>query len=1016
MKPAGPAGNLPRERIARDLSQLIEGDVRFSEHERLLYATDASIFQVEPIGVVCPRHAADVERIVAYCAEHKLPILPRGGGTSLAGQTVNRAIVIDFSVLCRDLIEVDAAKRTARVQPGMVLDLLNAALVPHGLLFGPDVASGWSANIGGMIGNNSAGARSIVYGRTVEHLLGLDVILAGGQRIYLDEGAAERDKCVREITHSVVNIIRSRQAEIEQRFPKTIRHVNGYNLDLILKQLRASTPGTFDRVNLAHLVCGSEGTLAVTIEATLNLVPVPKCVGLAIVGFATVEDALLALTRVLETKPSAVELIDDVVISLAKQNAECCSYVDLLPKAVGAEGAGAVLYVEYCGDDPRAVQERFDELQSRFAAHMINRYTKPAEMAQAWKLRRSGEPLLHGLAGARKPITFIEDLAVDPHRLADFVADFRTIVAKHGTTAAYYAHASVGCLHIRPLVNPRDGGDVQRMHAIAEEATDLVLKYHGALSGEHGDGRLRSHLLERFYGREICDAFRAIKKIFDPENRFNPGNIVDPAPNAMTEHMRVKPLEQMIEVPRIKTFFRYQQEHGFGEAVERCNGAGVCRKMKGGTMCPSYRATFDERHATRGRGNALRLAITGQFSGPPNQPLWNDPETLKTLDLCLSCKACKTECPSNVDVAKLKAEYLAQSYAQSGRVPFSTRAFANVRSLNRIGSAIHPIANLLAALPPLKALAHRLMGLHSRRSLPRFERSLYRWMDQHEQRDSHLHNHVRMSATTPPGDAAALKPDRPTVILFPDCFTLYNEPRIGRAAILTLEKLGYRVVLPMLDDYGGGCCGRSSISTGMLAKARGLCAATARSLINCMQRENAIAIVGCEPSCVSAIKDDWLDLDMDISTDELRHLAKRTFLVEQFIEAQWENHPQSPAIPVPATGQTASAPVLLHAHCHQKALWGADTSALILRRLLGDRLSVLDSGCCGMAGAFGYTREHYDISMRIGELSLFGAIRQSQDAIIVAPGASCRQQIHDGVNRRAALHPIELIAKVMGAQ
>ena len=855
MKPAGPADDLPRERIARDLSRLIEGEVRFSEHERMLYATDASIFQVEPIGVVCPRDAADVEKIIGYCAEHKLPVLPRGGGTSLAGQTVNRAIVIDFSVHCRNLIEVDATNRTARVQPGMVLDLLNAALVPHGLFFGPDVASGWSANVGGMIGNNSAGARSIVYGRTVEHVIGLDVVLASGRRLRLDEGAAERDKRVREITQPIANIIRSRQAEIEKRFPKTIRHVNGYNLDIILKQLRASRPGTFDRVNLAHLVCGSEGTLAVTIEATLNLVSIPKCVGLAIIAFASVDEALRALTRVLETKPTAVELVDDVVIGLAKNNAECCKYVDLLPKPSGAESAGAVLYVEFSGDDPDTLRLQFEDLQTRFAEHVINQYIKPVEMAQAWKLRRSGEPLLHGLAGARKPITFIEDLAVDPQHLADFVSDFRKIVAKHGTTAAYYAHASVGCLHIRPLVNPRDAGDVRRMRAIAEEATDLVLKYQGALSGEHGDGRLRSHLLERFYGREICDAFRAIKAVFDPENRLNPGNIVAPSINAMTEHMRVKPLEEVIEVPRPKTFYRYEREHGFAEAVEMCNGAGVCRKMKGGTMCPSYRATLDERHATRGRGNALRLAITGQFTGKQNGPQWNDPETLRTLDLCLSCKACKSECPSNVDVAKLKAEYLAHSYEHAGSVPLSTRMIANVRVLNRLGSAVHPIANLAAAIAPIKAIANRAMGLHPKRNLPRFERSLYRWMHSRELWSSNrISNHI----------------PRPTVILFPDCFTVYNEPRIGIAAILTLEKLGYRVVLPKFRGDGNGCCGRSFISNGMLARSQIVCSATAKSLIEFVQAEDAVAVVGCEPSCVSAIKDDWLDLNMDVNVSDVR--------------------------------------------------------------------------------------------------------------------------------------------------
>lgn len=957
----------------------------------MLYSTDASIYQVEPIGVVCPRNLNDVEKVVRYCAKHGLPILPRGGGTSLAGQSVNRAVVIDFSVHLRGMIEIDVENRTARVEPGMVPDHLNAVLANHGLMFGPDVATSAHANIGGMIGNNSAGAYSILYGRTVEHLLGMDVMLADGTRLRLDEGAAARDPKVRDLTQRIANVILPREMEIERRFPKTIRHVNGYNLDLILQQLRESpgtpgTPGSFDKVNLAHLVCGSEGTLATTLEAKLNLVHAPKCTGLAIIGFADVEEALRSLTAVLETKPAAVELIDDVVIGLAAKNVEYRRYADLLPKPPSG-AAGAVLYVAFFGPSQDEVRAKFDEIQSRFVARTINYCTDPEAMGQAWKLRKAGEPLLHGLSGARKPITFIEDLAVKPERLADFVADFRQLVAKHGTTAAYYAHASVGCLHIRPLVSLRDPNDLKIIRAIAEEATDLVMSYGGALSGEHGDGRLRTSLLERYYGKDICDAFRAIKAIFDPENRLNPGNIVSPSPELMLSHLRVKPDGDYVEVPRVKTFFRYDREHGFDEAVERCNGAGVCRKMKGGTMCPSYRATLDERHATRGRGNALRLAITGQFSADGKTPFWNDPETKRTLDLCLACKACKSECPSNVDVAKLKAEYLGQGYLRE-RPPLAVKMFGRIRAINRIGSAVYPIANALARFTPVKAIAKRILRLHPKRELPRFERSLYKWMEQRNGRDAR---------STAPGMA--------TVVLFPDCFTVYNEPRIGQAAILALEKLGYRVVLPKLD-----CCGRSLISTGLLAEAQRVCGATAQALLDCMRRENAIAVVGCEPSCVSAIKDDWLDLELGVDPMRLRELAERTFLVEEFIESRWDAHPN----PLVNRHSSLVTPILLHGHCHQKALWGVETSFKILTRLLGDRLRIIDAGCCGMAGSFGYTRDHYDISMKIGELSLFGPIREAPDAIVLAPGTSCRQQIHDGLGRHSR-HPIELIAEVLQA-
>lgn len=982
-----------RARVANDLRTVIDGDVRFGQHDRMLYATDASIYQVEPIGVVIPKHAADVERVVRYAAEHNFPILPRGGGSSLAGQTVNRAIILDFSVHCNGVVEIDAARKTVRIQPGIVLDHLNAHLAPHKLMFGPDVASSAVANVGGMIGNNSAGAHSIVYGRTVEHLLGLDVLLADGTRMMLQQGASERDPRIHEITKRVCAVVKRVEADIDRRFPKTVRRVDGYNLDLMLKQFRGSTPGTYDKVNLAHLVCGSEGTLAVTVEALLNLVTVPARTGLAIIAFADVDAALRSVVSVLETKPSAVELIDDVVINMARENMEYRRYVDLLPQSP-AGAAGAVLYVEYFAANESELRQQFDELRNRFTGYTISVHTDAAAMAKAWKLRKAGEPLLHSIPGDRKPITFIEDLAVDPVRLADFVAEFRALVARHGTTAAYYAHASVGCLHIRPLVCPRDPKDLNIMRSIAEHATDLVVRYGGALSGEHGDGRVRSHLLERFYGRELCQAFRDIKAIFDPKNLLNPGNIVAPTPQTMTEHLRVHPQDRNIQAPQVKTYFNYQREHGFGEAVEMCNGAGVCRRTKGGTMCPSYRATLDERHATRGRGNALRLAITGQFN-TRGKPSWTDAETMKTLDLCLSCKACKSECPSNVDISKLKAEFLAQGFAEAGHIPFKTKLFGRIRAINRVGSAMHPIVNFVNRLRLVKAIASRALGVHPSRSLPEFDQSLYVWMKRRKV------------------DAQTLDRSRPTVLLFPDCFTVYNEPRIGRAAVLTLEHLGYRVVLPRLP--GSGCCGRSLISNGMLAEAQRMCRETAHALASCIEQEMPVAIVGCEPSCVSAIKDDWLDLDMNIPAETLKCIAGMTWLVEEFIDRAWKDHPDQKACVrlTEVVGNESTpiknTPVLLHGHCHQKALWGLETSAAALRRILGYRIKPLDSGCCGMAGAFGYATDHYELSMRIGEQSLFHTLREQPHAMIAAPGTSCRQQVKDALNRDAK-HPIELIA------
>ncbi len=960
-----------RQRIARDLRSLVAGEVRFGRHDRMLYATDASIYQVEPIGVVVLRRVEEVEPIVRYCAERGLPVLPRGGGTSLAGQAVNRAVVIDFSAHCRRITDLDPVRALAVVEPGVVLDSLNAAAAPHGLMFGPDVATTTHATLGGMIGNNSAGARSILYGRTVEHVEALDAVGAVGAPMRLAQGAAGGSESAAALARGAAAIVRPLAAEIWKRYPRTTRRVNGYNLDLVLDELEASSPGTLDRVNLAHLVCGAEGTLAVVTSATVRLVRRPARTGLVIAAFSGLQEALSAVGAILETKPAAVELIDDVIIGLAEGNAECRRHVALLP-SLGGSRPGAVLYVEYFAEDEAGIARRFRELAGVLGGEAATRtYTAPREMHAAWTLRRAGEPLLHALPGDRKPVAFVEDTAVDPRRLAEFVEEFRGIVAAHGTaTAACYAHASVGCLHIRPLIRLRDPADRAAMEAIAIEVTDLVLRYEGALSGEHGDGRARSGLLERFYGKRVCEAFAAIKALFDPAGILNPGIIVRPAP--MGESLRVQPAGRPVLVPAVGTFFRYDSQGGFANAVEACNGAGVCRKTSGGTMCPSYRALLDERHATRGRGNALRLAITGQL-GRGAGPAWDDPETIETLDLCLSCKACKSECPSNVDVARLKAEYTGQRYAAGGRVAIRDRMMSHVRLLHRLGSALRPIARA----GPAARLAGACLGIDRRRSLPPIGPSLYRW-----------------AAKRGVPDAGG-----PAVILFPDCFAVWGEPNVGRAAFGVLAAAGIRAVLPRL-----GCCGRALLSAGMLREAQRVCAATARGLLEAVAAHGAVAVVVCEPSCASAITDDWPDLVMDVDRRSLRDLAAKTSLVEAFVSSHWPEQPSQAPV-------RSGAPVLLHGHCHQKALFGAESSAGLLKRLVGDRLVVLDAGCCGMAGAFGLVRRHYDLSMAIGELALFPAIRNHPDATIAAPGASCRHQIRDGTGREA-LHPIEMAERI----
>ncbi len=984
------AAEAARARISADLQALGIADVRFTRAERLLYSTDASIYQMDPVGVVVPATVAQGAAAVRYCAERGIPLLPRGGGTSLNGQSVNAAVIVDFGAHCRGIGAVDPVLQRCWVEPGVVLDQLNAHLAPQGLMFAPDPATASHNCIAGMIGNNSAGARSLIYGRTVENLDALDVMLADGTVHRLEEGACERDPTQRALAERMRALLQPLATEIRARFPRILRHVDGYNFDLFLDQLERSTPGTFDRVNLAHMVAGSEGTLCTILGAGLRLVATPKAKGLAIMGFATVDDALAALMTMIATGPAAVELVDDVIIGLARENREYRSYVDLMPRPAG-QPLGAVMYVEYFGQALPEVEAKLRTLRERLPGQPMEQYTDARSMADAWRLRKAGEPLLHGVPGLRKPLGFVEDTAVDPAKLPGFIKEFKAILAAHGTQASFYAHASVGCLHIRPMLALQDAQDRQTIVRIGEEVTDLVVRYGGALSGEHGSGRSRTALQLRYFGEPICRALAATKAIWDPAGIMNPTIKVGYDRGAMSiEHLRIEPDGHPLHIQSQPTFYDYADEGGFAHAVEMCNGAGLCRRLQGGvTMCPSYQATLDERHATRGRANHLRLAITGQLAaaGGEGTPDWNSPDVQETLGLCLSCKACKSECPSNVDVAKLKSEYLAQGFAKAKRVPFRTRMFGHVRDANRRLSRVWPLANAANALGFVRAAQAWVLGVDTRRSMPLYGPALDRWYAKR-------------------GSRAA--PGAPVVLLFPDCFTMYNEPQVGRAAIELLEAFGYRVALPAL-----GCCGRSLISTGMLADAARVCSGTANALMAAVEQSGAVAVVGCEPSCMSAIRDDWLELRMGIDTAALRGLAAKSFMVEEFLERHWDAHPARPAKPAFDPGRIA-----LHAHCHQKALWGAESSAAILRRYFGPGLEVLQTGCCGMAGSFGFSAERYDLSMRIAELALMPAVRARPDATICAPGTSCRHQVHDASELgdgapRTALHPVEVLAKIL---
>ncbi|HEV7300316.1 MAG TPA: FAD-linked oxidase C-terminal domain-containing protein [Tepidisphaeraceae bacterium] len=989
--PSGPSDSTDPhlEAIATDLRRLVRGQVRFGRHDRALYATDASPYQVEPIGVVIPADIDDVATAVRYCAEHRIALLPRGGGTSLAGQCTNRAVVLDLSSLCRRLLDVDAANCLCHAEPGIAIDELNRQLEARapGLLYAPDPATVAQATVGGTIGNNAAGGRSIRYGRTSENLAGVEVLLSTGERCWLEPGAGRRSAVAQRLAQGVADVCVRHAQLIRERFPKTIRRNAGYGLDMVLQQLDRGV--AVDDLDLSGLICGSEGTLAIIVGAKLKLHPAPRATALAIASFPSLDAAMDAVNPILATGPSAVELLDDVVLRAAKGNEVCRPYVDLLPRTTGGAEPAAVLYVEYQGADAADVEAGLARLTTTLPGVAIAAYRDKPAMLKAWVLRKSGEALLHGLPGRRKPQTFVEDNAVPVERLPEFVRRFREIVARHGTQASYWAHASVGVLHVRPMLDLHDPADLARMRAIAVEVADLARDCGGVMSGEHGDGRVRGPLLERFFGAELVAAFGEVKRLFDPVNILNPGILVDPGPvETITDHLRTAERAATARAP-VDTYFDYGDQDDFDHAVEQCNGAGFCRKTAGGTMCPSYRATFDERHSTRGRGNALREAIRGRLSAA-GRPAWDDPDTHETLDLCLSCKACKSECPSNVDVARLKAEYLAQSWRARGKPPLRAWVFGHVRRLNRLGSVTPAVANFVSNLPPVRGIMNGVLKLAPQRTLPAFGPSLYRWFGKRRQRDG--------------GGAVAAggRQRRPTVVLYGDCFTVYNDPHIGRAAVQVLEALGYAVELPPV-----ACCGRAMISTGLLPDAIASSDRAMATLLPYANRDDVAAIVVGEPSCLSAMTDDWLQLKLSTPLADRKRVAAKAMLIEDFVDRFWASHPNEPAIPVDAPA------IVLHGHCHQKALWGDGTSASLLRRLTGGRVTVLDSGCCGMAGSFGYGADKYDVSMAIGELSVFPPLRKADpDTVICAPGTSCRHQIKDGTGRHA-LHPIELAARLL---
>jgi len=964
----------PIQDFLHHLQKRVAGDLRTDTYSRILYSTDASIYQAMPYGVLIPKTVEDVHAAVELAAQYRVPILPRTAGSSLAGQAVNRALVIDMTRHLDRVLEVNPEERWVRVQPGLVLDELNLYLKPMGLSYGPDPASSNRAAMGGIVANNSTGAHSILYGMTADHVLETSVILSDGSRAtfgpvedgalghYLERPGLEGDiyRRIREMTQTHAETIRAGT-------PRHWRRCGGYNLDRFVEGVSFNYPRD-RRFNLAKLICGSEGTLAVMTDIKLNLVPLPAKTALAIVHFDSLYEALAATPVILQVGPSAVELLDNLGLTLCRDVPE---YARLLSTFIEGQ-PHCVLITEFHGESESEVKAKVERLKAHLAKEKVGRTIVPAISPQlqsnVWTVRKAGLGLLMSIKGDHKPIPFIEDAAVPVEHLAEYVTRVEKFCHDLGTRVAYYAHASAGCIHIRPLINTKAASEVDKLPVIATFAVELLGEYGGSLSSEHGDGRSRSWLNERFFGRELYALFRQVKQTFDPHHILNPGNIVDPSP--MTENLRYGADYAVIP---IREHLDFTSDMGFHRAVEMCNGAGVCRKRTTGIMCPSFMVTREEEHSTRGRANALRAALSGRL--PPEE--LTSPRMYQVMDLCVECKACKAECPSSVDMAKIKFEFLAQYY-QKHRVPLRTYLFADIARWSRWSSgALAPVVNWALKNGVIRRGLERFVGITRRRPLPEFAPQPFtRWFRQRRAN----------------GDGRAESDKR--VVLFNDTFNTYNEPQVAIAATEVLEAAGFQVILP-----GHKCCGRPMISKGLVNKAR----QAAQDTVNRLApfAEQGLPIVGLEPSCLLTIRDEYLYL---LPNDpRVKVVAEHCYTFEEFIAKLADEG----RLALEFTDEPRH--ILLHGHCHQKALVGTGPSRRVLELPPGYTVTEVDSGCCGMAGAFGYEAEHYDISMAMAERRLLPAVReQGDDTLVAAAGVSCRQQIRHG-SGRVARHPAEIL-------
>ncbi|MGI8580876.1 MAG: FAD-binding and (Fe-S)-binding domain-containing protein [Chitinophagaceae bacterium] len=964
----------------KELSDQLEGELYVDDTTKILYATDASAYREIPLAVAIPKSVGDLKKLIVFARANQTSLIPRTAGTSLAGQVVGNGIIVDVSKKFTQIIELNKEEHWVRVQPGVIRDELNMFLKPHGLFFGPETSTANRAMMGGMVGNNSCGSNSIVYRSTREHLLEVNALLSDGSETTFKALSIEEfhEKCEgNDLEANIYKTVRGllsnydNQQEIRKEFPKkTVERRNtGYAVDVLLESSPFTAGG--EDFNFCKLIAGSEGTLAFITEIKLNVVPLPlKETGLLCVHFNSINESLRANLIALKYNPSASELIDNYILQCTKDNIE-----QRLNRFFVQGDPGAILVIEFTAANRQEIINKATECEIEMRAAGLG-YHFPLLFAddckKIWILRKAGLGLLGNLPGDEKAVPVIEDTAVDVNDLPNYIADFNKILEKYDLHAVHYAHAGSGEIHLRPIINLKTTEGNHLFRIIAEEIATLVKKYNGSLSGEHGDGRLRGEFIKQMVGEKNYELLKTIKRTWDPENIFNPNKIVDtPSMNTM---LRYTPGQK---TPSFNTVFRYTNQDVLQHA-EQCNGSGDCRKthLSGGTMCPSFMATKNEKDTTRARANILREFLTN--SEKMNR--FDHKEIYEVMDLCLSCKGCKSECPSNVDVAKLKAEFL-QQYDDANGVPFRSKLIANFNRAAQLGAIVPGIYNFMVTAPLVSQLVKRFSGFAVERSLPTlYKTSLEKWYRKRRQgtRDT------KVSADK-------------KVYLFCDEFTNFNDTEIGIKAILLLEKLGYEVIIPQHEESG-----RAWLSKGLVRVAKKIANKNISLLSKIINAETPL--IGIEPSAILTFRDEYVDLADDENFAAAKELAKNVFLIDEFIAAEMENGNVSKEL-----FTKEKRLIKLHGHCQQKALSSVAPSVKMMSFPENYSVETIASGCCGMAGSFGYEKEHYDLSLKIGELVLLPTVRsQEDDVIIAAPGTSCRHQIKDGTGRKA-LHTVEVL-------